>query len=203
MFRVWLLYLILFITVIIWIVEIMHGDLPYVDQWTRGFVSNFLHTPLYLFFRRITELGSRTFVIPFVIVMASFLLFRKRVLPALFFSFGTLGSHLLNKFIKGLVERERPSTSVLLHAEGYSFPSGHAMISIVCYSLLAYFLSELFESKKVKRVIKAFFVIVIVLIGFSRYVLNVHYLTDIVAGFLFGYVYVICLLFLYEKLKRE
>src|SRR5699024_3922258 len=62
--------------------------------------------------------------------------------PSFIFSGGTLMSYLLNEMIKLIVVRERPSMNVDAHAIGYSFPSGHAMISMVCYGLFIYFLRK-------------------------------------------------------------
>src|SRR5699024_5714558 len=108
--------------------------------------------------------------------------------PALIFGLGTLFAHLLNKLIKTLVMRERPSISTLLDAEGYSFPSGHAMVSIVCYGLLAYFIMIKSQSVKWTRGIQIFFYSVIFLVGISRYILNVHFLTDVIGGFFIGFI---------------
>src|SRR5699024_11635694 len=53
--------------IFVWIIEIVNGGLPYVDQWTRPFVIKLKGAKLYYFFRRMTELGSRSFLIPFTI----------------------------------------------------------------------------------------------------------------------------------------
>lgn len=182
--------LILFALVIIgiWVMKILRGELPYVDQWTRALVERFDDTYVYTVFRWITELGSSSFLVPFTIVMAIVLWGMLRdYLTALIFAGGTLASHLLNILIKVLVERERPSISAAANAEGHSFPSGHAMISMVCYGLLAYFIVKKWRSAKAKFLTRLFFALLIFLIGLSRFFINVHYLTDIMAGFFFGF----------------
>lgn len=192
------LLIIISIAIVWWMVEIKQGKMPYVDQWTRGLVSIVEHTRVYTFFRGVTELGSKSFLLPFTIVMMIFIwIIFRNALPAFTFGIGTLGAQMLNKFIKNIIARERPSISALLNAQGYSFPSGHAMISIVCYGLLAYFLSKKFASQK--RLIQFLFGFLILLIGLSRYFINVHYLTDIITGFFFGYLYLRMLIYLYEK----
>lgn len=179
---------IIVLTLIVWTVKIINDELPYIDQWTRAFVPGLKETKLFYFLRGVTELGSRSFLLPFTIVCSILLwIIFQDWLPALFLSGGTLATHLLNKLIKGLVARERPSIWVEANAEGYSFPSGHAMIPIVCYGMLVYFLSKKIKSNKIKVVIQGFFGLLIFLIGFSRYVINVHYLTDILAGFSIGF----------------
>ncbi len=195
------LFLIPVIFIILWIYELKQGKMPYIDQVTREFVSMIANTPVYTFFRWITELGSRTFVLPFTLIMMVILgwLTKSGIVPLIFGS-GTLGAQLINRMIKQLIERERPSISAALNAQGYSFPSGHAMTSIVCYGLVAYFLSQSFPERK--KIIVISFGILILLIGASRYFINVHYITDILTGFFFGYVWLLFVLFLYRKLKK-
>ncbi|HLR51897.1 MAG TPA: phosphatase PAP2 family protein [Candidatus Avamphibacillus sp.] len=172
----------------IWAIKIYKDQLPLVDEWTRGFVASLQDTAIFDFFRVITELGSGSFLVPFTIIAALFLFYIfKDWFPALLFSGGTLGVHLFNKFIKGLVERERPRIWEEANAEGFSFPSGHAMIPIVCYGIFAYYISKKIKSTKLKLLVKVLFALLIFLIGFSRYVINVHYLTDIITGFFIGF----------------
>jgi undecaprenyl-diphosphatase len=107
------------------------------------------------------------------------------------------GSNVLNKGIKNLMERERPP---YLHGEdGFSFPSGHAMVGIVFLLTAAYFLSREFSSMKVKWGLYIVALIFAVLTGMSRIVEQVHYPSDILAGFLIGYSLFTLTTFLYEK----
>lgn len=187
-----------------WVVEIMNGKLPYVDQWTRSFVEQFDGTFVYAFLRGMTELGSTSFLVPFIVVMTLVLWWvLNNYVPAVIFAGGTLTSHLLNTLIKHLVARERPSISVAANAEGHSFPSGHAMMSMVCYGLLAYFISKKFGSTKVIFLIQLFFALIVFLIGLSRFFINVHYLTDIISGFFLGYICLIGLITLYVWIQKR
>src|SRR5690625_8012273 len=86
-------------------------------------------------------------------------------LAGFLFAGGTLGSHLLNTLIKGLVERERPRILLEANAEGYSFPSGHAMTSLVCYGLFVYFIVKKSTSQKAVLSIKIAFALLVILIG--------------------------------------
>ncbi|MFD1360992.1 phosphatase PAP2 family protein [Lentibacillus salinarum] len=198
-----LLLLVIVLSVIgIWIGRIISGRIIVVDQLTRGLVDQLADTYFYTVFRWITELGSGTFLTPFTVIVA-FIVWRsfRDWLPALVFGLGTLGSHGLNVLIKHLVARERPSIFIAANAEGFSFPSGHAMIPMVCYGLLAYFLTKKITSSKSVFIIQFSLALLIFLIGISRYVINVHYLTDVLAGFVFGFLYLIGIIILYEKLQ--
>ncbi len=159
---------------------------------------------VYTVFYYITFLGSRTILIPFTVVGSVFLYFKsKKLQPSLVFINGTLLSYLLNELIKLIVLRPRPSLLEAVHATGYSFPSGHAMISTVCYSLFTYYLLEIIKNKKVKKLFIIFTVILIMLIGFSRVILNVHYFTDVISGFMFGGLFIMIYLKVIKKITQK
>src|SRR5690625_3804642 len=80
-----------------WIITIIKGEIPYVDQWTRDLVESVSGSTIYTMARWITELGSEAFLVPFTVIMGLILLVMFRDwLPALLFAGGTLMSHLLN-----------------------------------------------------------------------------------------------------------
>ncbi|MCC5802964.1 phosphatase PAP2 family protein [Rossellomorea vietnamensis] len=107
------------------------------------------------------------------------------------------GSNVLNKAIKGWMERERPPFS---HGEeGFSFPSGHAMVGIVFLLVIAYFISKEISNMGMKVTIFTLAVILSLLAGFSRVAEQAHYPTDVAAGFLLGYSFFVLCIFLYEK----
>lgn len=195
-----IIFLFIFALVIWWMIQIGQGKVPCIDQWSRGLVNVVAHTPIFTFFRWVTELGSKTFTIPFTITM-SLVLWRlyRNWFPALLYGLGTWSTHLLNQGLKSLIVRERPSISELLNAQGYSFPSGHAMISMVCYGLLGFLLIGKIRSKRAKKYMRIFFVLLIILIGTSRYFINVHYITDVVAGYFFGYLWLRLLMYIFNK----
>jgi len=195
---------IIFMILSIWLIKIFNGEMPYVDQWTRSFVHTIAESQLYEFAYWVTKLGSQTFLIPFTIVMGIFLWWLyDDWFPSFIFSGGTLMSYLLNEMIKLIVVRERPSMNVDAHAIGYSFPSGHAMISMVCYGLFIYFLRKKLSSKKINDILLICFSSLIFLIGMSRYIINVHYLTDVFSGFTIGFLLFICFIYLYEWIEEH
>lgn len=203
-YRLILLLMIVCTTLAIWIYKVMNENVPYVDQWTRGFVDFVAPTKIYDAARFITNFGSESFLIPFTVVIGFVMWFLYRDwLPMLFIWGGTLGSHLLNMFVKHLVARERPRIYVEANAEGFSFPSGHSMITMVCYGLLMYFIMKKLSSMKLVMIIQIGFSLLIFLIGISRYVINVHYLTDVLTGFMIGYLLLISFIRLFEWIQRR
>ncbi|GGP09587.1 phosphatase PAP2 family protein [Oceanobacillus neutriphilus] len=182
-----------------WVIQIKMEMLPYTDQWTRSIVTLVHGTGTYDFFRMVTELGSSHVLIPIAIAAAIGIMFLyKHWYPGLLLLGGSLFAHLLNSFIKQLVSRERPSISVALNAEGFSFPSGHSTISMVCYGLIAYLLCKKIRSQKIALIVQIGLGTLVFLIGISRFFINVHYLTDIIAGFTLGF----ALLYLYICIGR-
>ncbi|GAA0596236.1 phosphatase PAP2 family protein [Virgibacillus siamensis] len=188
----------------IWVVKLVSGHILYVDQWTRELVAELAGSDIFTIFRWITELGSGTFLTLFTIIMSVVLWWIYRdFLPAVIFGLGTLSSHGLNVLIKVVVERERPSLFAAADAEGYSFPSGHAMMSTVCYGMLSYFLAKKIEHNTTAIIMHVSFLLLIFLIGISRYVINVHYLTDVLGGFFFGDICLFALIFLHKSVQRK
>lgn len=93
-------------------------------------------------------------------------------------------SVLINNIIKFIIRRERPDHLRLFRSFGYSYPSGHSMISVAVYGFLIYYVY-----KKVKNIyLKIFLIIILTLliisIGLSRIYLGVHYPSDVLGGFL-------------------
>lgn len=189
-----------FLLSIVWVIQIKMEMLPYTDQWTRVIVPLVHGTGIYDFFRTVTELGSSHVLIPIAITAAvGIMLLYKHWYPGLLLLGGSLFAHLLNSLIKQLAARERPSISVVLNAEGFSFPSGHSMISMVCYGLIAYLLGKKIHSEKIAFIVQIGLGILVFLIGISRFFINVHYLTDIIAGFTLGF----ALFYIYIRMDRR
>ena len=105
---------------------------------------------------------------------------------AVFLVVTTLGGGLLDTVVKEAVGRERPSLlEPVATAHGKSFPSGHAMSSTVAYgALLLVFLPAI--GRRYRAAVVAGAVVLVVAIGFSRLALGVHYLSDVIGGYVLG-----------------
>lgn len=193
--------LILSIFILTWTFQIAVLQMePLLDQLTQPFVPLFEHTIVYTFFANITVLGSKSWLIPFVIMMSvCFIFLFRSIIPTAVFVSAIISSHLLNRGIKLIIQRERPSIEPTLDAVGFSFPSGHAMVPIVCYLLVAYFLTKKWQLDGVRHFIYIVAITFITLIGISRYIIHVHFLTDVMVGFGLGYMIYIAFVRLYEK----
>lgn len=94
---------------------------------------------------------------------------------------------ILNQLFKFILKRPRPTEYV----SGYSFPSGHSMVSMAFYGYLIFLIYKNITNKTLKWIMITLLSILIILIGISRIYLNVHYTTDVLAGFLISIVYLI------------
>ena len=134
----------------------------------------------------ITQLGEREAVFIIGAVVTGIFLYRRRYIAILAFWLVMGGMGLSVRYGKTFISRARPADVAYYEVVHYSFPSGHATTAFALYGLLAYFLyRHLNRSKYQKLCLWAAFIL-IVLVGFSRIYLGVHYLSDVLAGFLLG-----------------
>ena len=92
----------------------------------------------------------------------------------------------LNRWLKALIDRPRPRAEHLVEASSLSFPSGHAMSSIAFFGFLIYLVWRLISTPWIRWILTFFLTALILLIGFSRVYLGVHYPSDILAGYAAG-----------------
>ena len=97
-----------------------------------------------------------------------------------------IGAQMLNNVLKDWFHRTRPAPlESLIPAQAFSFPSGHAMVAAAFYLFIGYLAWQILKGRT--RIIgAAFLVLIALLIGLSRLYLGVHYLTDVVAGYIAG-----------------
>ena len=133
--------------------------------------------------RIITQFGSSALYAVMLLVALLLAMQRQRFMLWSWISIN-VGGALVEFVLKASVQRQRPEFSAAhIHRESYSFPSGHAMMSLICYVTLAYVLSSLGRWSHSQRNIA--FVIAIVwslIIAFSRLYLGVHYPSDVFGG---------------------
>ncbi len=109
---------------------------------------------------------------------------------------------LLNYLLKIIFMRTRPLDINIINETGYSFPSGHAMISLAVYGLLAYLLWN--SNYKHKKIGTIGLIALIILIGISRIYLGVHYTSDVLAGYIISFSYLLFFIdFIYPKIKEK
>lgn len=101
------------------------------------------------------------------------------------------GAELLTEALKRAIQRPRPPMAAeFLHNQSFSFPSGHALVSLVVYGLLAYLVASIWLRRRWMRAgLIASAGSLVLLIGVSRLYLGVHYFSDVVGGYAAGSVW--------------
>lgn len=103
-----------------------------------------------------------------------------------------VGGVLLDEMLKLAFRRARPTVATeFISGSSWSFPSGHAMNSLVGYAMLAFLLREHLTDARARTAVAIGAVLLIAAIGFSRLSLGVHYLSDVTAGYLAGSAWVL------------
>ena len=98
-----------------------------------------------------------------------------------------LGGALLNQGLKRAIQRPRPEHSSILSYQSWSFPSGHAMESLIAFGMLAYVVIVLVPAARPYRALIVLCATALILaIGFTRLYLGVHYFSDVVGGYAAG-----------------
>jgi membrane-associated phospholipid phosphatase len=183
--------------------EILEGEALHID--VRAFAwADSLGSPAFTkFMVVVTFFASRYFITAISLVLIFYFLFVRRhrwyslKVPVI-----ALGSISLNLILKFFFNRPRPVVPHLVESSGLSFPSGHAMISASFYGLLFYLVWKHVHHPVLRIFLLTSLVAIILLIGFSRVYLHVHYATDVMAGYAAGLLWVIIAIFSLQKLEQ-
>lgn len=164
--------------------EIMYGDVIGYNIISTYLIRDSL-TPI---FKIITWFGSATCLIPLAVILF-FTIKNKKV--GLLISTNLIIITILNQALKIIVQRPRPTEYRIINETGYSFPSGHSMVSMAFYGFLIYLIYKNIKNKYLKISLIVILSLLIVMIGISRIYLGVHYTSDVCAGFLVSLSYLI------------
>lgn len=152
----------------------------------------------------LTELGDKKGIgIVALLALGWLLLIRRNLLGAAAIALSVALGNEVNKLIKDLIARPRPEIDHLAHVDSLSFPSGHAMVGLIFYYFLAYLVLEHLKSATARRMVIILAVLLLLLIGASRIILQVHYPTDVIGGFAFGYIWVLATIYIYNFFKKK
>ena len=100
---------------------------------------------------------------------------------ALFFSITILVDALIVLVLKEIIKRARPLNGIISKTD-FAFPSGHTANAVIFFGFLTYLILHKSNSRTVKGIAMSISAFMILLIGFSRLYLNIHWLTDVIGG---------------------
>lgn len=168
----------------VWGSHVLSIDTSVYNFITKHFISDTL-TPI---LKVITQFGGVILMIVWAIA-SLVLITNKRIAVSVVSNLVLIA--LLNNILKLIVHRARPTGFRLVEETGYSFPSGHSMVSMAFYGYLIYLIYKNVKNKKLRWTLMACFSLLIFMIGMSRIYLGVHYTSDVFAGFLFSLGYLV------------
>ena len=164
--------------------EIMNGDIVGYKLVSTFLISDFA-TPIAKF---ITNFGGAIILIVLALMLFIFIK-NKKIGVSIISNLAIIT--LLNQLLKRIVQRPRPTEFRIVEESGYSFPSGHSMVSMAFYGYLIYLIYKYVKNKYVKWISIILLSLLICLIGISRIYLGVHYTSDVLGGFLISISYLI------------
>lgn len=164
--------------------EIMKLDKIGYEIISKNLISDFM-TPIA---KIVTQFGGEILLV--IITLILLIAIKNKKIGILIC--GNLAiSAFLNQVLKHIIKRPRPTEFRIIDESGYSFPSGHSMVSAAFYGFLIYLIYKKIKNKYLKWTLITILSIVVLVIGTSRIYLGVHYTSDVIAGFLVAISYLI------------
>lgn len=164
---------------------------PYINDTNTG-IMNF-----------VTFFGKHEFLIPANLLLIAYYVFVKKhrwysiKIPAI-----AISSLLMMFGLKNLFGRTRPDNQLLEAAENFSFPSGHALMAVTFYGLLAYIVWHTVKNQKLKWTLIVLLILWIIIVGVSRIYLRRHYYSDVMAGFAMGFLWLVVSLKVIRQIEK-
>ncbi len=167
---------------------VAEGQTQRVDTAILRWIDSHATPALDVLAMEVTSLGSGMVVWTLVLVASAFLWTTRHRYSVLLLWVAMGGSALLSTLLKAFFDRPRPQVFPwrVPYAGQASFPSGHSMTAMVGYATLAYLLTRLEPSRRMRRLTFAVAGTIVILVGLSRLYLGVHWPSDVAAGFVVG-----------------
>lgn len=136
-----------------------------------------------------TTFANTSTMVVLTLIFALLMLALKKWRYSLLFVATMIFSNLTNTIIKNSIQRARPAVKHLVHAGGYSFPSGHSIASMMIALLLIIFLHQYYGQHRWAKPLAIIIGLFPFIIGFTRIFLHVHYPSDVFGGFLLAFIF--------------
>ena len=188
------IFLILFLVTMI---MLLLNKVSFLDDYIYKIIYGLRNNIWDFIFINITKMGNTTIVLLVIIVVLLKMNHKNQEI----LSFTAIITVLSNQIIKIIIKRPRPNHIRLIKQGGYSFPSGHAMISIAVYGFLLYYIQTNCKNKKQKILLSVLLTILILMIGCSRVYVGVHYPTDIIGGYCLSIYILKMVIYFYQKYR--
>ena len=164
------------------------GEIEQIAVFDEAFTASLRDStarPTLVLFSIATRLGDPPFLLALCTIVTLVLLWRRQRVLAVAWIVATGGNGLLTRALKAIFERTRPlHDHGIVDYTGWSFPSGHASGSLAVYTMLMYLILRGREVRWWHVPLLAAAIALILVVGFSRVFLQVHYLSDVLAGYI-------------------
>jgi membrane-associated phospholipid phosphatase len=188
-----------------WMVEdLAEGDTK-VDTRLADWLHEHASPDLTTFFEAVTRLGNVSTLLVLVLLACAVLWRKGWIVELQLLVLAGVGAEIITVGLKHGFQRDRPFFSDPLATEGsYSFPSGHASVSLAVYGTLGFIAARHLGSRRAQFAVFAGTTVLVLLIGFSRLYLGVHFLSDVIAGYSLGIAWVaLCVVLLQLRLRLK
>lgn len=182
------------------VVLVLTGNIRIFDNFIYDFLISFKSNNLTNIFIFFTNLSSSKFIIILNAIILLYILITKKT-KLLIISINSLASTIVNNLLKFIIKRPRPIDIALVTEKFYSFPSGHAMISVLFYGTIMYLLYK--NKVKYRNILTVIICSYILTVGISRIYLGVHYASDVIGGYLISIILLTSITYMYEKYFKE
>ena len=151
----------------------------------------------------ITDLGRTSTLVLVLAVGTVWLLLRRLPKLAVYVVLTGAGGLILNAVVKELVARLRPVVSDPVYStDGWSFPSGHAMSSLVCYGVVVVVFAPVLRTRA-RRTVITVAALIVASVGVSRVALGVHYPSDVLAGWLLATLWLVLCTLAFQRWRTD
>ena len=192
--------LILFLFLIFFLIilnDIFSKEIIAYDAWAHNvLVENLRSDFLTMIMTIITDFGSGLVLVTLALL---FILFSKNKKKGMCVSLNLIIITIINLILKFIIQRPRPSGFNIINESGYSFPSGHSMISTAFYGFLIYLVYKNIKNKMLRVVLIILLFFLIIMICISRIYLGVHYASDVIGGFCISISYLMVFIMIVPK----
>lgn len=190
----YILISILLIVFLLLTILVLTSSMKSFDSSIYNFLINLRSKPMDTFMKTITKFGNTMSVI---IILAIFVFILKKD-DGYLLVMNTVCVVSANQVLKHIIRRPRPDHLRLVKEKGFSFPSGHSMVSIALYGILIYIVNKNIKNKTLKIILISLLSLLILFIGLSRIYVGVHYPSDVLSGYILATVITILVIDYYN-----
>ena len=184
----WIILLVGGVALLALFVNIKTSDIDFLDVKCYEIITSKMSDPLTIAAKTITNVAN-----PVILLLVAGVLFlvveKKKNKFSIVCNLGIAA--ILNIILKSIIQRPRPIGHRLIDESGYSFPSGHSMVSMAFYGYLLYLIVKNVKNKYLRTISSCILLLLILFIGLSRIYLGVHYTSDVIGGFIVAILYLL------------